>query len=429
MTTLEHTFTAPAISFPQAASPPAPERAHRVTFLCMLTEALASHGTATHELEETIERVARRLGVPARVSATPTTVLIVLGDEDHERTRMIVPRDAGTHLARLTRLNRIAAGVESGAVSARDGIAALREALREGPQPSLIADAASTAAIAAAVLVVLGAPHTDLVAGAALAMLVTLTVTVCARHPRLARVSDFAAAAVAGAGAAVLARLAGPVDVFPVTLAGLLPLLPGLGLTVAIGEISSGSLVAGASRLIGSLTVLLSLGFGVTVGYRVAGASDLALTLGRTTAYPWWALAGALVAVAAAMTIAFRARGRDLPVILVSATLAMASARWGATALGPEFGAFTGALVVGTAGILYERVTRNPAQVALLPGILLLVPGSVGFSSVQSLIGADAMAGIEGVFSMFVAAVGIVTGLLLTGVLAPTGTAGAREAG
>ena len=55
----------------------------------------------------------------------------------------------------------------------------------------------------------------------------------------------------------------------------------------------------------------------------------------------------------------------------------------------------------------------------LVPGILLLVPGSVGYRSLSSLMERQTVAGIETAFSMILTAVALVAGLLIAGVIAP----------
>ena len=171
--------------------------------------------------------------------------------------------------------------------------------------------------------------------------------------------------------------------------------------------------------MIGALTVLLSLGFGVAIGFKAAGAESVAIVAHEAASYPTWALLLALLAAGFAMLVAFRARLRDLPVIIGACLLATLAARWTGAEFGAEFSALGGAFAVGVAALLYERFARAPSQIALLPGILLLVPGSVGFRSVRALMDADTVAGLEGVFTMFIIAVGIVTGLLLASVLLP----------
>lgn len=420
-------LAAAAAPAPRELGPALTDRPHRAVFLAMLAEALSSYGMATHELEEGVARCAARLSIPVRISATPTSIVLMIGPEDDERTRLILPKAVGVNLTRLAELSRVAQRVEIGELTAREGIEEIRTALRTRPRPSLLAEATGAGALAAAVLVVLGGQPADLAAGGAVGALVALTLAVCARSGRFSRIGEFSAAAAAAALAALLDRFAGPVDVFPVTLAGLLPLLPGLSLTIAIAEIAAGSMVSGASRLIGALTVLLSLSFGVAVGVKLAGAEGLALSSGGSTVYPAWAMVLALLAAGFAMLIAFRARWRDLPVIIAACLLATFSARWAAGAFGPEFSALGGAFAVGLAAIAYERILRAPAQIVLLPGILILVPGSIGFRSVGTLMYDDVVSGVEGVFTMFIVAVGIVTGLLLASVLTPPTHAPADE--
>jgi uncharacterized membrane protein YjjB (DUF3815 family) len=86
-------------------------------------------------------------------------------------------------------------------------------------------------------------------------------------------------------------------------------------------------------------------------------------------------------------------------------------------------------LAVAVGSSLYERRLHRPAAVVLVPGILLLVPGSIGFRSLTALMERQAVAGIETAFSMILTAVALVAGLLVAGVIAPAppmrGTGGA----
>lgn len=54
-----------------------------------------------------------------------------------------------------------------------------------------------------------------------------------------------------------------------------------------------------------------------------------------------------------------------------------------------------------------------------VPGILLLVPGSVGFPSLTSVIERQPAGGIERMFSMVLTVVAPVPGLLIAGVMVP----------
>ena len=54
-----------------------------------------------------------------------------------------------------------------------------------------------------------------------------------------------------------------------------------------------------------------------------------------------------------------------------------------------------------------------------LPGILLLVPGSIGFWSLAALLESDVVSGVETAFRMVLVAVSLVAGLLLADAIVP----------
>jgi uncharacterized membrane protein YjjB (DUF3815 family) len=80
---------------------------------------------------------------------------------------------------------------------------------------------------------------------------------------------------------------------------------------------------------------------------------------------------------------------------------------------------FVAAFGVALASSAYERWRRRPAPVVLVPGILLLVPGSIGYRSMSSLLERNTVAGIDTAFAMVLTAVSLVAGLLIAGVVAP----------
>ncbi|MFN7132052.1 MAG: threonine/serine exporter family protein, partial [Myxococcales bacterium] len=117
--------------------------------------------------------------------------------------------------------------------------------------------------------------------------------------------------------------------------------------------------------------------------------------------------------------VLFHSHRRDLPWIVVVSALGFSGARAGAYLLGPELGVFLGALAATLASNLYARVFDRPAVVPLFPGIMLLVPGSIGFRSLSSLMANDVVSGVQTAFTMILVAVALVAGLLLANQLLP----------
>jgi uncharacterized membrane protein YjjB (DUF3815 family) len=92
--------------------------------------------------------------------------------------------------------------------------------------------------------------------------------------------------------------------------------------------------------------------------------------------------------------------------------------------MGPVIGACLGALSVGLAAHAYERWRNRPALVALVPGVLLLVPGSTGFRSLAHLLDQQVLVGIDAAFATLLTAAALVAGLLLAEMLAEVAARG-----
>ncbi|MEO7508862.1 MAG: threonine/serine exporter family protein, partial [Pyrinomonadaceae bacterium] len=93
--------------------------------------------------------------------------------------------------------------------------------------------------------------------------------------------------------------------------------------------------------------------------------------------------------------------------------------RLGAYLLGPELGVFVGAVLVAAASNVYARLLDRPSAITLVPGMMMLVPGSVGFGSLAKFLEKDVLSGVGTAFSMLLVAVALVTGLLVANVLVP----------
>jgi len=203
------------------------------------------------------------------------------------------------------------------------------------------------------------------------------------------------------------------------TLAGLIVLIPGLTLTTAIAELAHSHLSAGTARMAAAFMTFIAIGFGVALGARVAallvGPAQV-VTPGTLPAVATWA---ALGASAVAFAILLRAEWRDLGWIVLAGAVAFVGTRIGSSLLGPELGVFLGALAVGLGSNLFNRRTLRPAAVTLVPGLLVLVPGSIGFRSVSALLESRVVAGIDTAFGMMLTAVSLVAGLLTAAAIYP----------
>ena len=91
----------------------------------------------------------------------------------------------------------------------------------------------------------------------------------------------------------------------------------------------------------------------------------------------------------------------------------------GILVFGKDASAFVAALVVGVVGGIAGSLLRRSSLVFVVPGVLMLVPGSAGFTSALQLLANQTVSGITAGFDTFVTAMSIAYGLMIASVLLP----------
>jgi uncharacterized membrane protein YjjP (DUF1212 family) len=226
------------------------------------------------------------------------------------------------------------------------------------------------------------------------------------------RVFELVAAMVASVSASLLAVRWPIISASLVTVASLIVLLPGLSLTVAMTELATGNLISGTARLMAAVIVLLELVVGVAIGERIA-THFVTVPRPLPAPLPEWGIWVSLVVAVVGVSVLLQSRWRNVGWILVACVAGTLGSRAGAGWLGHDLGVVVGAFALGVSANIYARVLDRPAQAVLVPAVLLLVPGSIGFRGMSSLLDRDTLSGVDAMFAMFVVATAIVAGLLL----------------
>lgn len=382
--------------------------------------ALHAFGMPSHRLEAALSDLAATLDVTVEVFSTPTSLMASFGRGERARTRLLRIEPGDVALEKLTRLQSLLDRIARNEIDASEAARAVA-ALQAAPMRfGRAAMAGSFALVAAPAAVFFGGGWHDAVAGAVIGLAVGLLGWVGQIRPAVERVffpfAGATAALLAGGIGAAVPQVAPNIA----TLAGLISLLPGMMLTRAMSELAARHLVSGAARLAGALIVFLTLGFGVAIGGALALRLFGAAGGGATASLPSWAVWPALAVAAVSLMIQFQAHPKQLGWILLAGVVSIFGVRLGAAYVGPELGAFVGALLVGLAGNAAARWRRIPASVVQLPGLLLLVPGSIGLRSIGALVAHDTLTGIQTAFTVGIVAISLVTGLLVANVLVPS---------
>ncbi len=386
-----------------------------------LARMLHTSGVPAQELEERMRIASQILNEPAQFFSTPTSLFISFEGED-QKTHMVRVTPAGLNLEQLSLMHQLLNGIESGQMTS-DAIG--EEMAKIDSMPDRFGPLVTTACFglaAGTASVFFGGGLDEAIVSSMIGLIVFLIVFFCDRKTHTRHLSDMAAAFTA----TVLSNLGGwfiPTLSTEITILGsLIVLLPGLSLTVAINELATQNLASGSARLAGALTTFLTMAFGVVMGRSLLLLFFQLPENGGGTPFPNWYVGISLLLASIAFSVLFQARARDTGWILLAATTSYLGARLGGFAFGPAAAAWTGAFLLGIASNLFGRLCDRPPAVMMVPGMILLVPGSLGFFSLSALVNHDIDSGIEAAFSMTLVAASIVAGLLMANALIPSRT-------
>ncbi|MBD3868791.1 MAG: threonine/serine exporter family protein [Acidobacteria bacterium] len=391
-----------------------------IAFVLRLGQELHRYGTPSHRLEATLASVCLHLKTIGQFFATPTAIFASFGPQENQRTSLIRVTPGDVDLEKMTLLDGVVDRLVRNELTVEDGLKEVNSIADGPPRYSTWLTILCFGLASGCAGRFFGGGFLELAAATVMGFLTGSLAMLALKHAAVARVfapvAAFAVSALAMLGAWIWPAM----SAYVATVAGLIILIPGLTLTIAMSELASGHLASGTARLTGAIVLFLQIGFGVALGNRLGSLLPGVDPLVTPAALPTWTEWVALLVAPLCFVVLFRARPAQVAVILPAGILAYAGAKYGSILASPELGVFLGAFLVAMAGNIYRRLRDHPASVPIVPGIMLLVPGSIGFRSLSSLLARDVLSGVEAAFTMVLIAVALVAGLLLANILLPS---------
>ena len=389
-------------------------------FLLAFARCAHEAGYPTADLEERFLSLADHLELPgAQISSIPTLVDISFGSLAEQRSFTLRVRPRAVDLDAIARLDDVVHDIVAGRTDldvARKRVAEIEA--HPLARPWFVRIAAYSLA-GAAVTPVLGGGWRELVAGGVVGLVVGGIALPASRGTRTEPMVAPLAGIAASFSASCLVQLGLKASPDVVTLAALVTFLPGMALTIGMRELATDHLQSGVANTASALVQLLGLVFGVGVGRSVAvswfGASPKDVI---PHAFSGTHLLAA-VAAGLAFTVTLRAQARAAPVMCAATVLAILVNAAGRAVFGATAGVFVAAVAIGfTGGLVGGRLRQSPL-VFIVPGVLILVPGSAGFNSLLKLLTGETVSGIDAGFNTFVTAMSIAYGLMVATVILP----------
>ena len=381
-------------------------------FLRLATRGYAAVDEVPERIEDGISTLASAIGFRAECTATATSVLLSVSRGERQSTEVIRTHQAGPDFARAVAFHRLLDRVRVGSLTPDEGADRLQQLLAWRKEPSIVRTMLASGTLSASAALLLRAQLSEFLLTFALGALVGWSLIFVRRREHLAALAPVAMAALASALAFSAVRL-GLDTVRPVAtlIAALVIFLPGWRMTVAMTELASGHWASGAGRFLAAITTLLLLIVGVVVGQQ-ATSSVGAMALTPATVLPAWVRVMAPLMAGVALTYIFNARRRDMWWIALMCVITSVASFLGGHWLGSTASAFVGAFTAMAVGALLARRLNLPYPVLQQPATLMMVPGSLGFLSMGSLLDQNVTVAIQTGFQMLFVALTLALGAM-----------------
>ena len=384
-----------------------------------LGRALLHVGSPAHRLESAMQIMADRLGLRAEFFSTPTALIVSLGDGSKQQTFLARSDPGSVNLSKLADLTDVMDQLAAGELDpdqADERVRAIDSApLRYSPPLEVL----GFVAIALGVAPLIGGGLRETLLAGVLGIVTGLSVLWLRSHSERSRLITPITAALITFLGTLWCGFDPQTALMPAVIGAMIALVPGMDMTTASRELATGHLVAGSSRMAFAMMIFALLTFGLVMGGLAGQALVGPVDLVSPSLRPPWLLPVAVPVAAFGLMLLTQAHKRDWFWMLTACLIAWAGASLGTWLQAPVIGAFIGALAVGLAGNLFVHFTGRPGSIMHIPGLILLVPGSIGLRSLAALLGDDVISGIETAMLAVIIAVALTTGIILASVLLP----------
>jgi len=201
-------------------------------------------------------------------------------------------------------------------------------------------------------------------------------------------------------------------NVVLVVLSAVAVLLPGYTISEGVMETVGGHVVSGNINLMGGLVYLVKQFVGGWIGVGVVDAViDVPSAVGTAPDLRWQWLFVPVLCIG--LCLAFQTSRRDFAWACLSCGVAYTGFLAGTELFGANLGNLLGAVVAVVFSNAWATRTGRPTSIVLVPAIILLVSGTIGFRGLASLASGDVTLGAEQMTRMFVVAITVGAGLLV----------------
>jgi len=388
---------------------------HKYKFIVQLGKALHYYGVPSYKSEMYLSEIARKKGIQATFMDLPTQINYVFYEGEVQSYNYAnIVRPGELNLGALSKIVEIANNLLTDKIDFEQANIAIEEIETAPPTYGRLLELLGFIVSAGAFSIILDTSWTSAIAASFIGGIVYLLTLLAQRSVYIRSTLEALVAFVATFVTGLLSLWFDQINISMTILASIIVFIPGLSITTALEEITARNLVSGTAKLFDALVSLFKQFFGVVMGLAILPLFVEISQQPVINNIPQWVDYFAILALAMSLTPAFKIRLRDLFFCIVVGFLSFYTTILFAFA-GILVSIFLGTIVTVAVSKLFSKLNNSPRLVFLIPGIIMLVPGSKAFIGLSSVFLSEASgSGNMGEQILYIF-MGIIGGLLFSG--------------
>lgn len=385
-------------------------------FIVQLGKALHTYGVPSYKSQQYLTKISALKGIKGSFMDTPTWINYVFYEEDdhtYNHVECVPPGELNLGaLSRIVEITDLVLNDELSFEEAQKNI----EDLKHAPSAyGKLVELGSYMVSAGTFSIILDTNWTSAITASMLGAVV-YGLTLLARKSRYIRSTlESLAAFIVTIFTCLLSQYFDQINISMTILASIIIFIPGLAITTALEEITSKSLVSGTAKLFDALVSLFKQFFGVVMGLAILPLFIEVKQTQITHDIANWVDYPAIFLLALSLLPVFKVRPKDLLLGVITGFTCFYMTTLFDFA-GILVSIFIGTLTAASTSKLFSKLAKTPRLVYLIPGLIMLVPGSkafIGLSTVflDSSVNSGSNMG-EQVLYIFM---GIIGGLIFSG--------------
>ncbi len=391
------------------------------SFLLICAKALHESGLPAHRLERMLEIASLKMGLKADFFISPGSIFASFNVGYQVVTHLKKVGEASLHLEKIDRIESLLSDVSNSKISIESGIQQLENiqtsATNYNGWITTLFFGISTGSAAC----VFGGGILEIVCSFIIGIGINGLFSFVRVFPRIEKLIVFIAAFYAFVIASVFNSLFIGFNKEVATICGLILLIPGFSFTVAITEMVNNHLISGLSKFTHSFVIFVMLALGIGVADKLMHV--MLITTPKISAFilPSWSIAIALIGVPVGFIVLLKAKRSDALWISFACWLSYIMFSFTSSFVDAPIAVFLSSVLLGFASNLFAKIKKRNSAIMLVPGMILLVPGSLGFFSISNLLQSNIVEGIEIALKMLTTSMALVMGIIVSDVLLKSG--------